>query len=149
MSDSKLAPMNTLYGTHHVSSQGCPRSSKVVWDHWPRVTSSGRFFSWGRFWGILGCFLTYFGNDLLNTADLPRVFDLTSRVISWPETLSLGTIDFLSSKATRSLKSRSFSSVRGQTREGSYPPPLCRRGLWNGQCRRGLNTASNSQFSCR
>ena len=44
---------------------------------------------------------------------------------SWPETLKLGTIGFVSLSETRSLFSRSSSSIRGQTAEkfDGYPPP--------------------------
>ena len=54
------------------------------------------------------------------------VIDLTSEVTRWPRTLKSDTIGFVSSRATRSSLPRSSSSIRGQTRGGSYhPPPPC------------------------
>ena len=70
------------------------------------------------------------------------VIDLTSQVTGWPRTLNSGVNGFLSWQATRWFFNRSSNSHRSQTRGMSYrppPPPLCREGWRNGECRRGLS----------
>ena len=109
------------------------------------MTQNYLLFSWYRFRCVLVCFnflsrhwFIHYGRrrlysipKIVISGGPPRTFDLTSEVISWPETLKLSIIGFLSQRAKRSFFSQTSSSVRSQTRK-VVSSTLCRRRTRNG-----------------
>ena len=120
--------------TCHVSS-----SSKAIQGQMRSPTSydlEWSFFSWVRFWGILECFnlfwlqfthysrLSSISKEVVSTGPL-RVFDLTSEVISWPETWKVGTIGFFCWAQHACFFPWSSNYIRGRTVVGSDGPSPC------------------------
>ena len=131
MPDSSSAPTNILYIIRRMS-----RSTKVIWGHWPQVTShdvfsQGKYLSKWECWGLFWQWFSNFGRlysiqktSVSNDCIAPlRGFDLTSEVTGWPGTLKLGTIGFLTSRAIRSFFREALAPLRVERLGGPTDPP--------------------------